>query len=226
MESLRSPSAPEGGWAECLDAARAGCPDALGRLLERFRPVLLAVAAQARDPALRAKAGESDLVQDSLLEGQQGFHAFRGRRPEELLAWLRQILAHNLANFRRHYRDAGMRDVRRESAFPASASAAVPGDHLADGSDCPAEAAARREEAARLEAAVERLPEPVRVVVVWRYRDGLSFEEIGTRLGRTPEGARQVWWRAVLLLRTQFVSRDELPAGLSRPSNDAAPRLA
>ena len=36
----------------------------------------------------------------------------------------------------------------------------------------------------------------------------LSFEEIGTRLGRTPDGARQVWWRAIQQLRTRLAVRD------------------
>jgi RNA polymerase sigma-70 factor (ECF subfamily) len=200
MDPMRSPSAPEGGWAECLDAARAGCPVALGRLLERFRPMLLAIAARGRDPELRAKAGESDLVQDSLLEGQKDFPAFRGESPDELLAWLKQILAHNLANFRRRYRGTEMRTVRRELEF----SAAIAGEVPACESAGPEAKAARREELARLQVAIDELPEPAREIVIWRQRDALSFEEIGARTGRTPEGVRQVWWRAVHQLRSRL----------------------
>ena len=189
MEPVYAPAPPEDGWAECLEAARIGCPDALGRLLERFRPMLLAIAARGRDPDLRSKAGESDLVQDSLIEGQLGFPTFRGDSPDELLAWLKRILAHNLANFRRHYRDADRRTVRRELTF----SATVADELQASESPTPVETVVRQEELARLQVAIDELPEDARAVVVWRQRDALSFDEIGRRTGRTSEGVRQVW---------------------------------
>src|SRR5687768_4941596 len=111
MEPVYAPVAPEDGWAESLDAARGGCPDALGRLLERFRPTLLVATVRVLAPDLRGKADESDLVQDALLEAQRDFSRFRGQQPEELLAWLKRILSHNLANFRRHYLDVAGRNV-------------------------------------------------------------------------------------------------------------------
>jgi RNA polymerase sigma-70 factor (ECF subfamily) len=163
--------------------------------------MLLAIAAQHRDPELRAKAGESDLVQDSLLEGQRDFPAFRGESPHELLAWLKQILAHNLANFRRRYRDAERRTVRRELEFSAATGEVAAGE-----SATPVETVVRREDLARLQVAIDELPEEAREVVVWRQRDALSFEEIGARTGRTPEGVRQVWWRAVNQLRRRRLS--------------------
>lgn len=208
MEPVCAPPPPEDEWAGCLAAARAGCPDALGQLLERFRPTLLVATVHVLAPDLRGKADEADLVQDALLEGQKDFHTFRGERPEELLAWLKQILSHNLANFRRHYLDVAGRNLRREVPFVSAGSDAVPGAHLASDSVCPDEKAARREEFARLNRAVDRLPDQVRVVVVWRSQDGLSFDEIGRRLDRTAEAARQIWWRAIHHLRSRLGASD------------------
>jgi RNA polymerase sigma-70 factor (ECF subfamily) len=208
MESMRTLPASEDRWTEYLTAARAGCPDALGRLLEHYRPILLSLCVGVLAPDLRGKADESDLVQDSLLEAQKDFPTFRGERPEELLAWLKRILSHNLANFRRHYLDAQGRNVRREVPLPAVGSDVLPGAHIASDSAYPDEKVARQEELQRLQSAIDELPEPVREVVMLRQRDGLSFEEIGTRLGRTPDGARQVWWRAIQQLRTRLAVRD------------------
>jgi RNA polymerase sigma-70 factor, ECF subfamily len=202
----RSPfsAPPSDGWEETLAAARAGCPTAVGHLLEACRPLLVVTAAAACSADLQSKAGASDFVQESMLEGQRDFGAFRGQRLEDLVAWLRQILANNVANFRRHYRGAAMRNVRREVPLPAADSVAVPGETLTANTPGPAERVGRLEQLERLGLAIALLPEESRAVVVWRHHDQLSFEEIGRRLGRTPEGARQVWWRAVQRLRGQL----------------------
>jgi RNA polymerase sigma-70 factor (ECF subfamily) len=202
MPTSSSPGVPPpDGWDATLAAARRGCPEALGRLFEACRPLLTVTAAAACPCDLRSKADAADLVQDSLLEGQRDFAAFRGRRPDELLAWLRQVLAHNAANFRRRYRGSARRDVRREVPLPAAGPSAVPGDHLPAAADVPADAVCRQEEVDRLVQAITALPDESRVVVLWRHLDALPFDEIGRRLGRTPEAARQVWWRAVRRLR-------------------------
>jgi RNA polymerase sigma-70 factor (ECF subfamily) len=191
-------------WAALLAAARAGSADALGRLLDAVRPYLLAVAGAALDPDLRAKAGASDLVQESLLEGQRDFEQFPGHRPDELRAWLVQILHNNVANFRRQFRDAAMRNVAREVPLPEPWFGGQPGEQLADDSTSPSGKAADREERERFFQALARLPEFQREVIVWHHRDGLEFAVIGDRLGRTPEAARQLWWRALRRLKQEL----------------------
>ena len=166
-------------WTPPAAAARthsADCSNASARCCWPSPPA-------AATPAPRAKAGESDLVQDSLLEGQQDFPAFRGESPDELLAWLKQILAHNLANFRRRYRGAEMRTVRREQEFAAAAGEPGRGRRGHAGGDG-REAGGTRPGSGRHR---RGLPAAAREVVVWpAQRDALSFEEIGERTGRTP----------------------------------------
>jgi RNA polymerase sigma-70 factor (ECF subfamily) len=203
VSGLSASHALPSGWLAVLTAARAGSPDALGQLLEPFRRYLLAAAAAELDPDLQAKAGASDLVQESLYEGQRDFAGFRGQRPEELLAWLRQILLHNLANLRRHYRHAEMRQVGREVPLPNDVD---PDFRLPDNSSTPSRHAVRAEERERLQAALARLPEHYRSVVEWRHRDGLPFADIATRLGRPPEAVRQLWWRALRRLKLELDS--------------------
>jgi RNA polymerase sigma-70 factor (ECF subfamily) len=48
--------------------ARKGSREALGRLLETCRPYLLLVANNELDRDLQAKAGASDLVQETFIE--------------------------------------------------------------------------------------------------------------------------------------------------------------
>lgn len=59
--------------ANWIAAARDGSDDALGESLEACRAYLLLVARQEIDPALMAKAGASDLVQETFLEAQRDF---------------------------------------------------------------------------------------------------------------------------------------------------------
>src|SRR5262252_7626173 len=80
--------------------------DDAGRGLEQFRSYLLLLARVRLDPMVRAKVGASDIVQQTLLEAHRDRAHFRGRTVGEQAAWLRQILARNLANV--------VRDLRRD----------------------------------------------------------------------------------------------------------------
>ena len=64
-------------WEVDFLDARQGSLDALGRLLESCRNYLLLLANQQLREDLQAKAGGSDLVQDTFLEAQRDFRAFR-----------------------------------------------------------------------------------------------------------------------------------------------------
>jgi RNA polymerase sigma-70 factor (ECF subfamily) len=50
---------------------------------------------------------------------------------------------------------------------------------------------------------VERLPEDRRRVIALRHEEGLSFDEIAQRMGRTPAAVRKLWFRAVARLRRE-----------------------
>jgi RNA polymerase sigma-70 factor (ECF subfamily) len=64
--------------------------------LDQYRAYLLLLARQVLDARLRGKLDASDIVQKTLLEAYQGLAGFRGQSPNELAAWLRTILTHNL----------------------------------------------------------------------------------------------------------------------------------
>jgi len=117
---------------ELLAAARSGSRESLGKLLETCRNYLSLVAQREIDSDLRAKGGASDLVQETFLEAQRDFARFQGCSEDELLAWLRQILLHNVANFTRRYRDTRKREVSREVPILADDSASAPGLGLPD----------------------------------------------------------------------------------------------
>jgi RNA polymerase sigma-70 factor (ECF subfamily) len=184
--------------------ARAGSTAARGQLFEVHRAYLLAVAGAELDAGLRAKADASDLVQESLFEALLGFSSFDGRRPEQLQAWLREILLHNVANFRRRYHGTAMREAAREVPLPVPWPGARPGEHLANGDSTPSGKASRREEQERLQQVLARMPEHYRQVVVWHIHENRTFIDIGQRLGCSAGAAKQLWHRALQRLEQEL----------------------
>ena len=198
---MTEPAGDDGGL---LAAARAGSLDALGRSLEAHRRYLLAIAERQLDPDLKSKGGASDLVQETFLEAQRDFARFEGSSPEELRAWLRQVLVHNVGAFTRRFRATSKRAVGREVAFGAGGSSAGIEPGLAGSTLSPSGVAIEHEQALALRRALERLPEEYRRVVVLRFEEGRSFEEIGRLTDRSPDAARKVWSRAMERLRQEW----------------------
>src|SRR2546430_10616716 len=96
----------------CL--ARAGSGPALGQLLELYRHYLALLARLQIGRRLQGKVDASDLVQETFLEAHRDFAQFQGLTEKELVSWLRQVLASNLANQVRRYFGTQRRDVRLE----------------------------------------------------------------------------------------------------------------
>src|SRR5437667_480205 len=99
---------------QLLGLARAGSGPALGQLLELYRSYLAILARLQIGRRLQGKVDAADLVQDTFLQAHRDFAQFRGTTEEELIGWLRQILAHSLAMCVRRYYGTQRRDVRLE----------------------------------------------------------------------------------------------------------------
>src|ERR1700676_3823557 len=100
-----------------IDEARRQSPGVLDRLLESYRNYLRLLARTGIDASLRGKADPSDLVQETLLKAHQHFDQFQGQTEAALVAWLRPILARNLAAVARRFEAGGARSVRRERSL-------------------------------------------------------------------------------------------------------------
>ena len=184
---------PESDLCQSLIAARNGSSAALGRLLRGCEGYLLFIAEGALNPMLRAKAGTSDLVQLTLLEATRDFDQFKGATEEALLAWLRKLLIHNLATFHRKYLQTRKCGISCEVSLD-EADTLVQG--LAAEGPLPEEEAARRENVARLQRALDQLPEEQRTALTLR-QEGCSFSEIGARMNRMGSAAQKLWGQAI-----------------------------
>jgi RNA polymerase sigma-70 factor (ECF subfamily) len=193
---------PEG----VLAALGRGDAAAAAALLAGYRPWLHLLARMQLGRRLRGRFDASDVAQQALLEACRALPAFRGTSEGELLAWLRQVLAHVLSHeVRRHgatrQRDAG-REVSLDQALAESSRRL--GDLLAASDSSPSTRAARNDDAVRLAAALARLPADYREVIVLRNLEGLPHEEVAARMGRGAGAVRMLWVRALARLRREL----------------------
>jgi RNA polymerase sigma-70 factor (ECF subfamily) len=180
-----------------------------GQDLNEHRDYLRLLARIGLDPRLQAKLDPSDIVQQTLLEAHHDLPAFRGSSRDEVRAWLRQILARNLANVLRDFRRE-KRDQAREQqldALAVTSSARVEAWLEADGSS-PSAGLQRQEDAARLAAALETLPEGQREVVMLRHLHGWSLHDIGRHVGRSATAVAGLIHRGLRALRARLENED------------------
>jgi RNA polymerase sigma-70 factor (ECF subfamily) len=185
-----------------IEQARHEEPGALDRLLDSYRNYLRLLARTGLGVSLQGKADPSDLVQDALLKASQRFDQFRGGTDAELAGWLRQILARCLADFVRRYRTGGRRAGREQSLDQLLGRSSQALERvLATNGTSPSGSAERRELGVLLADALAQLSTDHREVIVLHHLEGLDWDEVATRLGRTRAAARQLWMRALKQLR-------------------------
>lgn len=189
--------------SDLLARARAGEQPALERLFTLCRNYISILARAQVGSRLRAKVDSSDLVQQTLLDAYRGFGRFQGGSEEEWLAWLRRILEHNAADFVRHYRHTGKRQVQREVALArAGDSSAVAGcPEPADAGETPSQQLLRKERELLVADALAQLSEDHQEVVLLRNLQRLPFDEVARRMERSRPAVQMLWMRAIQKLQ-------------------------
>ncbi len=125
---------------------------------------------------------------------QRDFPSFQGEQFEELLAWMRQILVHNLSNYKRHFEQTAKRSISREICGEQAAHAI---ENLDRNTLTPSSQLASLEQLHTVQDVLSRLPDEMKAVIELRNKEGLSFSEIGERLRCSSAAARRMWARAI-----------------------------
>jgi RNA polymerase sigma-70 factor (ECF subfamily) len=184
-------------------------PDATpdGVTLGRYRDYLHLLARLHLNPLLRGQLDPSDVVQQALLQAHQHREQFRGRSEPERAAWLRAILANQMAEaVRRSGRRK--RDVALERSLEAelSASSSRLEGWLADDQSSPSEQAMRQERLLHLAGALAQLPEDQRQAVELHHLKGWTLPEVARAIGRSKEAVAGLLFRALKKLRQRLAS--------------------
>jgi RNA polymerase sigma-70 factor (ECF subfamily) len=178
--------------------------------LEKFRDYLLVLARLQVDSRLTDKVDPSGVVQETLLEAHQARDQFQGRSEAEVMAWLRKALAHNLADEIRKW-GAGKRDLAREESLQQALdqSSVRLERWLAREDESPSQQVERQEEALRLVAALNHLPDKQRQAVELRHLQGLSLAEVAEAMECSKSAVVGLLHRGVEKLRGLLQAEEE-----------------
>jgi RNA polymerase sigma-70 factor (ECF subfamily) len=196
-----SPTDPD--TEHLLERLAGGDDTARGPLLERHRSRLRQMIALRLDGRLRARIDPSDVLQEALVEAAGKLSDYARRRPLPYYPWLRRLAWERLVHmYRRHVRAARRSVTREEQSLPLpDASAVQLADRLTARGSSPSAALRHGELRDRLLAALARLGERDREVLVLRYLERLSTDELAAVLGLTAAGVKTRQLRALQRLR-------------------------
>jgi len=163
-------------------------------LFDRHAAALRASVRRHLPAALRAKVGESDVVQEAWLAAYLSLPGFEDRGDRSFVKWLQRILEHKVNDEIRRHAGVAKRDARREERLATGAAVADAGQAS------PSAEVASIERSAALRAAIDDLPSDQAAVVRWVHQEGLTLTEAGARMGRSADAARKLYGRALVRL--------------------------
>jgi RNA polymerase sigma factor (sigma-70 family) len=178
-----------------LERARQGDTGAFERLAAAHRPRLEALIRTRLGARLGPRIEVDDVVQETLLRALRSLPAYQEQGPGSFFRWLGGIANHVIL-------EAAKRE-KRDLILPLDVEPASP---LVSQS----KASARDERFERLRGSLDALSPDHRQVILLARIERLPMKEVALRMGRTPEAATQLLWRALQKLKASFGSTDSL----------------
>jgi RNA polymerase sigma-70 factor (ECF subfamily) len=209
--------------AALVEELRAGSEEAFAWLIARYhQPIYSLLARTVHD-----RADAADLTQEVFVKVFRGVSGFHGE--SSLRTWIYRIALREASNQRRWWLRHKLQEVPIELEV-AENDSGVPvrlKDTLVDGGESPFDSAVHEENRARVEAALQLVPEPFRTTLILRDIEGFVYEEVaeiqGVNLGTVK--SRLVRGRAflkTLLLKDQKARESSSSEGLELPLGEEA----
>jgi len=155
---------------------------------------------------LRSRLESMDLVQDVLMCVLRDLGGFTYHNEGDFLRWIGEI-AENRIRDNLDKLHADKRDIRKEARLYDHAST-YRDDPLRvlepARNTTPSVILSKREDLDKLEKAIDELKPEYREVIVLAKIDGLSYKEIGERLGKSADAAGHLLLRAMVALTEAF----------------------
>ncbi len=159
-----------------------------------------------------------DLVQETFLNAYRKFKDFRGEA--QVSTWLYTIASRACLRMRRKRKGEPERELSLDEFIPTSEGEfrlQIPIQGLT-----PEEALEKKELRKALNAAIQKLPQKYRLVLVLRDMEGVSAKEVGTVMGLNERAVKSRLHRARLFVRRELSARG-LPVA-KHPTRDSAGR--
>lgn len=133
---------------------------------------------------LASQVEPDDVLQEAYLAAHRSFAQFDYTEDGAFLRWLCRIVENRLRDWHDHFAAAKRQPVEIPRSDPTG----------------PVTALGRAEDRRRMEQALQQLPEDYRLVLLYRYFEGLSAEETAERMHRTAGAVRKLAARALVEL--------------------------
>jgi RNA polymerase sigma-70 factor (ECF subfamily) len=195
-------------FAELLERARLGDRDAVGELLDGYRPWLRLLAKRQIGRRLEKRLDASDVIQQTCLSAVAKIDLFNGHTEAEFVAWLRRIHECNLQNVVRDNVLRQKRAVSREASINDSRTAGLINE-LPILQSSPSQRVLQDERAVLLVRTLERLSEEQRDAIRLRYLEGLPVATIADEMNRSVHSVAGLIRRGLERLRTELRSQME-----------------
>ncbi|HZU34678.1 MAG TPA: sigma-70 family RNA polymerase sigma factor [Gemmataceae bacterium] len=197
---------------ELLLRAEQGDAQARQTVLVRHRDRLKLMVSLHLDRRLAARIDPSDVVQEALLQAAQNLDQYLHERPLPFYPWLRQLAWKSLIDLHRRHLHAKRRSVRREEPLAphlSDQSAMQLAERVLIHQSSPSQRAIRSELRSRIRAALDRLGERDREVLVLRNLEQLSTKETAAVLGIREGSVKTRHLRALERLRALLEPESE-----------------
>jgi RNA polymerase sigma-70 factor (ECF subfamily) len=185
--------------SQLLARVAEGDSSAADQLLHRHRERLVAMVRLRMDGRLTARFDPSDVVQDSLVEAHHKLPKYAKSQPIPFYLWLRGIAWQRLVHLQRQHLYAKRRSVGREERVPfvSDQSEALLAERLVQSATRGSGHVIRKEVRTRVRAAIQKLPDISREIIVLRHLEELSFKEITEVLGLSEAAIYSRYRRAI-----------------------------
>jgi RNA polymerase sigma-70 factor (subfamily 1) len=187
--------------------AKGGDESALERLYRVYGERVRWMVRFRMGKALRSRLESMDLVQDVFVNAFGAIEDFTYKNEGDFVRWLSKITQNALAdNWDKLH--AAKRDIRKERRFSSHNSAtdgALREVQRNLDATTPSVIMSKQEDLAKLEKAIDELKPEYRDIIVLSKIEGLSYKEIGKRLGKSPDAVRMLMPSAMADLTTVFM---------------------
>ena len=182
-----------------MTRARRGEAGARAELLARWQPRILARIRLMMGADARSHAESVDFVQSVFVQVLERLGSAPFQDETHVLRWMTAVARNDIRDF------VGK---KREQAIQSLSESWDPRSHPDSHTPSPVSAADRGDRLLRLVECLERLPDNERTVIELHALEGLTFSDIGTRLGWSDDRVRLAHLRAMARLG-EWIGRSE-----------------
>ena len=191
---------------ELVALAKNGDKSALNQLYRVYMERVRWMLRLRMSKELRSKLESMDLVQDTFIHALNGLDDFTYKNEGDFVRWLSKIAENELRGSLKKLH-ADKRDIRKEvqlDNYGLTTTGGVVGTPGPIQATTPSVIMSRKEDLDKLEKAIDDLKPEYKKVIVLAKIDGLSYKEIGERLGKSVDAVGMLLSRAIVALTIAF----------------------